>query len=84
MPEIIISTPPTPPLTKLDFLKRLTFAERVAIETAAETDAEVRVVRESFRLAEEIKVDDPEMVAGMSLYVDKGLITESRKQEILR
>ena len=43
MPKIVTAMPPTPPMSKLDFLKRLTFAERVTIETAAETDAEVRV-----------------------------------------
>ena len=73
----------TPPMSKLDFLKRLTFAERVAIETAAETDAEVRVVKQSLLAADEIKVDDPEMVAGINLYVSKGLILESRVAEIL-
>jgi len=70
-------------MSKLDFLKRLTFAERVAIETAAETDAEVRVVKQSLLAADEIKVDDPEMVAGINLYVSKGLILESRVAEIL-
>ena len=83
MPEIEIATAPTPPMSKLDFLKRLTFAERVAIETAAETDAEERVVKQSLLAADEIKVDDPEMVAGINLYVSKGLILESRVAEIL-
>jgi len=83
MPEIEIATAPALPMSKLDFLKRLTFAERVAIETAAETDAEVRVVKQSLLAADEIKVDDPEMVAGINLYVSKGLILESRVAEIL-
>ena len=83
MPEIEIATAPIPPMSKLDFLKRLAFAERVAIETAAETDAEVRVVKQSLLAADEIKVDDPEMVAGINLYVSKGLILESRVAEIL-
>ena len=83
MPKVIVSTPPTPPMSKLDFLKRLSFAERVAIETAASTDAEVRVVKESLLAADEIKLDDPEMVAGIGLYVSKGFITESRALEIL-
>lgn len=83
MPEVVIATPPAPALTKLDFLKRFTFDERVAIETAAETDPMVRVVKESFKVSEEIRIDDPEMVAGMALYVAKGLITEERKIEIL-
>ena len=83
MPEIEISTAPTPPMSKLDFLKRLAFAERVAIETAASTDAEVRVVKQSLLAADEIKLDDSEMIAGIGLYVSKGLITESRALEIL-
>ena len=83
MPEIEIGTAPIPPMSKLDFLKRLTFAERVAIETAASTDAEVRVVKESLLAADEIKLDDSEMIAGIGLYVSKGFITESRALEIL-
>jgi len=83
MPEIVTAMPPTPPMSKLDFLKRLTFAERVAIETAAETDAEVRVVKQSLLAADEIKVDDPEMIVGIGLYVNKGLIASSRITEIL-
>ena len=83
MPEIEISTAPALPMSKLDFLKRLTFAERVAIETAAETDAEVRVVKQSLLAADEIKLDDSEMIAGIGLYVSKGFITESRALEIL-
>lgn len=83
MPEIVTSTAVKAGMSRLDFLKKLTFAERVAIETAAETDAEVRVVKHSLLAAEEIRLDDPEMVAGMMLYVSKGLITEERKAEIL-
>jgi hypothetical protein len=83
MPKIVIATPVPSAITKLAFLKRLTFAERVAIETAAGTDPEVRVVKESLMAANEIRVDDPEMVAGIELYVTKGLIAEERKAEIL-
>ena len=83
MPKVVTSELIKKPISKLDFLKRLTFAERVAIETAGETDPEVRVVKQSLLAAEEIRVDDPEMIAGMELYVSKGLITEARKVEIL-
>jgi hypothetical protein len=83
MPKIVTSTLAPVAITKLAFLKRLTFAERVAIETAAQTDPEVRVVKESLMAANEIRVDDPEMVAGIELYVAKGLITEERKKIIL-
>jgi hypothetical protein len=83
MPEIVITKPVPSAMSKLDFLKRLTFAERVAIETAAETDPEVRVVKQSLLAADEIRVDDSEMVAGIELYFVKGLILEERKMEIL-
>lgn len=83
MPEIVISTPSAPPMSKLDFLKRLTFAERVAIETAASTDPEVRVIKESLMLADEVRVDDSEMISGIGLYVAKGLILPERVSEIL-
>lgn len=83
MPKISIATTPSEPISKLDFLKKLTFPERVAIETAAETDAEVRVAKQSLMAANEIYLDDPEMIAGVALYVKKGLITEERKIEIL-
>jgi len=56
MPEIVIAKPVPSAMSKLDFLKRLTFAERVAIETAAETDPEVRVVKQSLLAADEIRV----------------------------
>ena len=83
MPKIAISTIPSPAISKLDFLKRLTFAERVAIETAAETDPEIRVVKQSWLAANEIKIDDPEMVLGIDLYISKGLIAIDRKEDIL-
>jgi len=70
-------------ISKLDFLKRLTFQERVVIETAAQTDPEVRVVKESWLAANEIRMDDPEMVSGISLYVSKGLLTQKRAGEIM-
>jgi hypothetical protein len=83
MPKIVTATPAPAAISKLDFLKRLTFAERVAIETAAETDPEIRVVKQSLLAANLIQVDDPEMVAGIELYIAKGLIAEERKVEIL-
>lgn len=83
MPKIVTATPAPVAISKLDFLKRLTFAERVAIETAAETDPEIRVVKQSLLAANLIQVDDPEMVAGIELYITKGLIAEERKTEIL-
>jgi hypothetical protein len=84
MPEIITGTRPARPMSKLDFLRRLTFAERVAIEAAADTDPEVRAIKQTFMIAESIKTDDPETVMGVNLYVAKGLIDSTRVNEILK
>jgi hypothetical protein len=83
MPEIITGTQPARPMSKLDFLRRLTFAERVAIEAAADTDHEVRAAKQAFMVAESIKTDDPETVMGVDLYISKGLIDPARKADIL-
>jgi hypothetical protein len=83
MPEIVIAQSPKRSMSRLDFLKRMTFAERVAIETASETDPEVRVVKQSLLAAENVRLDDPEMILGMDLYVSKGLISDERRGQIL-
>jgi hypothetical protein len=83
MPEIITGTRPARPMSKFDFLRRLTFAERVAIETAADTDYDVRAVKQAFVVAESIKTDDPETIMGVDLYIAKGLIDPARKADIL-
>lgn len=84
MPEIITGKRPAAPMTKLAFLRRLTFAERVAIEQAAETDPEVRAVKQTFMVAEDVTTDDPEMIMGIDLYILKGLIDPGRRGDILK
>lgn len=83
MPEIITGAKPAAPMTKLAFLRRLTFVERVAIEAAADTDPEVRAVKQAFMIAEDIKTDDPETIMGVDMYIAKGLIDPARKADIL-
>jgi len=83
MPKIVTATTPEAPMSRLDFLKLLTFPEKVAIETAASTDPEVRVIKNTMMAADIIKLDDPEMIAGLDMYVSKDLITKERQVEIL-
>jgi len=83
MPEVVVTTPVPNCLTKLSFLKRFTFSERVAIETAAEGDPEVRVIKESFTIAEEICLNDSETIGSVDLYLAKGLLTPERRDEVL-
>lgn len=84
-------TPPEPEpvakqtkFTKLEFQLRFTFDELVAIETAAETDAGVRVLQRQQQAAEFINILDPNTQLGILYLVSKGLLTDVRANEILK
>ena len=70
-------------ITQLKYRQRFTFNEKVAIETAAETDAQLRVLLKDTEAATFIDLDDAEALAGLMLLESKGLITEARRLEIL-
>ena len=83
MPEVVISKPVSPKLTRFQFINRFTFEEMVAIEEAASKDTEVRVVLRMLELAEEIDIQNDRLRAGIDLLVSKGLLTRERFDEIL-
>jgi hypothetical protein len=70
-------------LTRLQFLQRFTFDELVAIETAAETTAGLRVLQRQQNAAEYIDVLDPSTVGGVQYLVSLGLLTVERAGVIL-
>lgn len=70
-------------LTHLAFRKRFTFTERTAIEAAAVADPEVRTVQKDFEAAQEIDLTYPDLIAGLTLLMAKGLLTQTRVNEIL-
>lgn len=75
--------PPTPRvLTKWEFSQRFTFAERVAITTAAKTDAEVEVIMNDMSIAQEIHLDDKSVEESLALLVSKGLLKADRVTSI--
>lgn len=74
---------PAPKLTRLQFRSLFTFQELVAIETAAETDPVVRVLKDSHAIADHIDLADPRTVYGLRILRDKSLITDERLTEIL-
>lgn len=86
-PADVVSTEPEPyygtKMTRLSFRNRFTFQERVDIETAAETDAEVRVLQKDQDNATFIDLADQDVIDGMALLVSKGHITQTRSDEIL-
>lgn len=70
-------------ITKLAFRQRFTFAERVAIETAAETDASVRVMLKDQEAASYIDLSRQDTIDGVNALATATLITEARAGEIL-
>lgn len=75
--------PSKPRMTRLAFRNRFTFEEKVAIETAAETDATVRVLLKDQSEATYIDLERADTQQGTMLLVQKGLITSERASEIL-
>ena len=74
---------PATRITRLAFRNRFTFAEKVAIETAAETDAALRVLLKDQEAATFIDFSRQDTQQGVQLLVSKNLITASRAAEIL-
>ncbi|WP_175224044.1 hypothetical protein [Achromobacter ruhlandii] len=63
---------------------RVTAEEQAAIRAAAMTDMEVGLVYDDFQSAQAVDLRHPDVIAGLSLFVSKGLLTEARKQELLK
>lgn len=72
-----------PRITRLAFRNRFTFSEKVMIETAAETDAIVRVLLKDQSEATFIDLSRADTQQGTLLLVQKGLITQDRADQIL-
>lgn len=70
-------------ITRLALRQRFTFSERVTIETAAETDAAVRVMLKDQDSATFIDLSRQDTIDGVNMLASKGLITEARASEIL-
>jgi hypothetical protein len=69
--------------TAYEFLKRLTFTERAAVRTAAETDAGVADFLMFAEFAQEIRTNDPVTIQGMDYLVSVGILTQQRRDEIM-
>ena len=70
-------------ITKLAFRNRFTFAEKVAIETAAEADPAVRVLLKDQEAATFIDLSRTDTQNGVQLLVTKSLLTAERADVIL-
>ena len=70
-------------LTKLQFRKRFTADEKVAIYEAAVTNAALRVFIDDIQSAEFVDLEDVDVIAGVEQLAKNGLISENRAAEIL-
>ena len=70
-------------LTKLEYLRRFTSAERVAIRAAAKMEPVLEDYMSLLELAEEINTQDSDTIAAVQMLESVGLISAGRANEIL-
>lgn len=70
-------------LSKLGFRNRFTFQEKVTIEEAAASDAQVRVLLKDQDSATYIDISRQDTIAGVNMLVSKQLLTAERAELIL-
>lgn len=68
---------------RLDFLRRFTMAERIAIRAARVTDPILDDFFSLLETAPTVHNNDPDTLAGMGYLVQQGHITVARRDEIL-
>ncbi len=83
------SSPVVPPILKnvfspREFIKRFTTEEQIQIRQAQLTDMEVGLIYDDFNRAGFINVLDPDVPAGIDVYIAKGLLAPERRAELLR
>jgi len=69
--------------TKLEYLRRFTQDERIAIRTAAKQVPALEDYLQLMELATEVRSDDPDVMSALTMLEGAGLICAGRAQEIL-
>ena len=69
--------------TKLEYLRRFTQAERIAIREAAKQSPALDDYLMLLELAEEVRSDDPDIISALTMLEAAGLIGTGRAGEIL-
>ena len=70
-------------MTKLEYLRRFTVEERVAIRAAAEQNVVLADYLQLMELAQDINTGDPDTVAAVTMLEQEGLIAAGRANEVL-
>lgn len=76
-------TPTSYTWTKLEYLRRFTQAERIAIRGAAKVVPELEDYLQLLELASEVRSDDPDIASALAMLEGAGLIGTGRALEIL-
>lgn len=69
-------------ITKLDYLRRFTQAERIAVRAAAKQSPELEDYLSLLDLAENVDLQDPDIVGALAMLEYAGLIGAGRAAEI--
>ena len=83
IPDAQPVAPTSHTLTKLEYLRRFTTEERVAIRAAAASNPVLDDYLKLMELAQEINLDDPDTVAAVQMLEQAGLIAAGRAAEVL-
>lgn len=78
-----IAPDPARTVTKLEYLRRYTQTERIAIRAAAAQNAALADYLQMLELAQDINLDDPDTVAAVQMLEAVGLVGAGRTAEIL-
>jgi len=70
-------------ITKLAFRNRFTLEEKVAIEVAKETNPVIRVFSDDILVAQDIDLDNSDLISGVNYLEHIGLIATGRASQIL-
>jgi len=82
-PDEPVPVPTSRILTKLEYLRRFTTEERVAIREASKTNPVLEDYLAMMELAEEIDTGDADTIAAVNMLEQVGLIGAGRASEVL-
>lgn len=88
-PVVVVETPAEAPLSRLEFRRLFTFAERMAIDNAVQgamTDLEFatfRTLMKDFDAAQDIHLSHLDVIMGVGVLEEMGFIAAGRAEEIL-
>ena len=82
-PEAPPAAPTSRTMTKLEYLRRFTTAERVAIRAAAASNPVLDDYLKLMELAQEIDTGDADTIAAVTMLEQAGLIAAGRANEVL-